>query len=40
MSALWHGGGTIITGGASGLGAATAEKLADAGMKIMIFVYL
>ena len=37
MSALWHGGGTIITGGASGLGAATAEKLADAGMKIMIF---
>lgn len=33
----WGGHGAIVTGGASGLGAATAEKLALDGMKVFVF---
>lgn len=33
----WTGQGAIVTGGASGLGAATAEKLAEIGMKVTLF---
>ena len=33
----WSGCGAIVTGGASGLGAATATRLADAGMKVTLF---
>jgi len=33
----WSGHGAIVTGGASGLGAATASRLADAGMKVTLF---
>lgn len=33
----WEGFGAIVTGGASGLGAATAAKLAARGMKVTIF---
>lgn len=33
----WQGGCAIVTGGASGLGAATAERLASEGMKVMLF---
>ena len=33
----WHGSGAIVTGGASGLGAATAQKLAAEGLKVSIF---
>ena len=33
----WSGSGAIITGGSSGLGAATAQKLAAAGLNIVIF---
>ena len=32
----WSGCGAIVTGGASGLGAATAARLAEAGMKVTI----
>jgi NAD(P)-dependent dehydrogenase (short-subunit alcohol dehydrogenase family) len=31
------GEAAIVTGGASGLGGATAERLADAGAKVVIF---
>ncbi|MCH2163935.1 MAG: SDR family NAD(P)-dependent oxidoreductase [Marinovum sp.] len=33
----WSGHGAIVTGGASGLGAATAEKLASSGLRVAIF---
>lgn len=33
----WRGHAAIVTGGASGLGAATAARLARAGMKVMLF---
>lgn len=33
----WSGYGAVVTGGASGLGAATAERLAQAGMKVVVF---
>ncbi len=33
----WTGHGAIVTGGASGLGAATAEALAEAGLKVTLF---
>ena len=33
----WRGEGMIVTGGASGLGAASAEKLASEGLSVMIF---
>ncbi|WP_299690372.1 SDR family NAD(P)-dependent oxidoreductase [uncultured Tateyamaria sp.] len=33
----WSGQGAIVTGGASGLGAATATRLACAGMKVTLF---
>ncbi|MEL7165341.1 MAG: SDR family NAD(P)-dependent oxidoreductase [Pseudomonadota bacterium] len=33
----WTGQGAIVTGGASGLGAATAARLAQAGMQVTIF---
>jgi NAD(P)-dependent dehydrogenase (short-subunit alcohol dehydrogenase family) len=33
----WAGSGAIVTGGASGLGAATATKLAESGLKVTIF---
>ena len=33
----WRGEGAIVTGGASGLGAASAEKLASEGLSVMIF---
>lgn len=33
----WTGYGAIVTGGASGLGAATAEALASRGLKVTIF---
>lgn len=33
----WSGHGAIVTGGASGLGAATAACLAEAGMKVTLF---
>lgn len=33
----WAGQGAIVTGGASGLGAATAERLAADGMKVALF---
>ena len=33
----WSGHGAIVTGGASGLGAATAEALAQAGLKVTLF---
>ncbi len=33
----WTGFGAIVTGGASGLGAATAAKLAERGLKVTIF---
>lgn len=34
---LWKGHVAIVTGGASGLGAATATALAQAGMKVALF---
>ena len=34
---MWSGSVAIVTGGASGLGAATAEALAGAGLKVAIF---
>ena len=38
MSILsWEGHGAIVTGGASGLGAATAQRLADDGLKVTLF---
>lgn len=37
MSDLWNGSGAIVTGGASGLGAATAQALAAKGLKVTIF---
>ncbi len=33
----WQGGTAIVTGGASGLGAATAKRLAEEGMRVCIF---
>lgn len=33
----WSGCGAVVTGGASGLGAATAEKLAADGLRVAIF---
>ena len=33
----WKGHGAIVTGGASGLGAATAERLAADGLKVVVF---
>ncbi|MBJ3763646.1 SDR family NAD(P)-dependent oxidoreductase [Maribius pontilimi] len=33
----WSGAGAIVTGGASGLGAATARALTEAGMRVTIF---
>ena len=33
----WEGHSAIVTGGASGLGAATAKRLADDGLKVTIF---
>ena len=33
----WSGHGAIVTGGASGLGAATAERLAAAGLRVVLF---
>ncbi len=33
----WSGSAAIVTGGASGLGAATAERLAAEGLKVVIF---
>lgn len=33
----WTGYGAIVTGGASGLGAATAARLAECGLKVTIF---
>ena len=33
----WHGHGVIVTGGASGLGRATAERLASQGMRVALF---
>ena len=33
----WSGHGAIVTGAASGLGAATAARLAQAGMKVTVF---
>ncbi|QFT59346.1 3-oxoacyl-[acyl-carrier-protein] reductase FabG [Sulfitobacter sp. THAF37] len=33
----WSGQGTIVTGGASGLGAATAQRLAQAGLRVTLF---
>ncbi len=33
----WSGQGAVVTGAASGLGAATAEKLARVGMKVTVF---
>lgn len=33
----WAGCAAIVTGGASGLGAATARKLADGGLKVTLF---
>ncbi len=33
----WAGAGAVVTGGASGLGAATAERLAAGGMKVALF---
>ncbi|NEK22609.1 SDR family NAD(P)-dependent oxidoreductase [Sulfitobacter sp. JBTF-M27] len=34
---MWSGSVAIVTGGASGLGAATAEALAKAGLKVAVF---
>ena len=34
---MWAGSTAIVTGGASGLGAATAQALTDAGLKVAIF---
>ncbi|MCX7558750.1 SDR family NAD(P)-dependent oxidoreductase [Sulfitobacter sp. F26204] len=34
---MWAGSVAIVTGGASGLGAATAQALADAGLKVAVF---
>jgi NAD(P)-dependent dehydrogenase (short-subunit alcohol dehydrogenase family) len=34
---IFHGAAAIVTGGASGLGAATARKLAKQGLKICLF---
>lgn len=33
----WEGCGAIVTGGASGLGAATAQRLAEDGLKVILF---
>ena len=33
----WNGSAAIVTGGASGLGAATAARLAQAGLKVTLF---
>lgn len=33
----WRGAGAVVTGGASGLGAAAAERLAAEGLKVTIF---
>ena len=33
----WAGAGAIVTGGASGLGAAAARRLANAGLKVAVF---
>lgn len=33
----WHGCGAIVTGGASGLGAATAARLVQNGLKVVLF---
>ena len=33
----WSGAGAVVTGGASGLGAATARALAGMGLKVAIF---
>jgi NAD(P)-dependent dehydrogenase (short-subunit alcohol dehydrogenase family) len=33
----WTGSGAIVTGGASGLGAATAKKLAELGLQVVVF---
>ncbi|MDF1727273.1 MAG: SDR family NAD(P)-dependent oxidoreductase [Sulfitobacter sp.] len=33
----WSGAGAIVTGGASGLGAATAKALTEAGLKVALF---
>ena len=34
---IWAGSVAVVTGGASGLGAATAKALADAGLKVALF---
>ena len=34
---IWENHAAIVTGGASGLGAATAQALADAGLKVTLF---
>ena len=33
----WNGNGAVVTGGASGLGAATAAQLAEDGLKVTLF---
>ncbi|MDP5361067.1 MAG: SDR family NAD(P)-dependent oxidoreductase, partial [Paracoccaceae bacterium] len=33
----WTGYGAIVTGAASGLGAATAARLAQSGLKVTVF---
>jgi len=33
----WAGYGAVVTGGASGLGAASAQALSDLGLKVVLF---
>lgn len=37
MMEFWQGGAAVVTGGASGLGAATAKALSEAGLNVTIF---